>query len=283
MSGETSAPRGPRSRDGTAQGRALEGRAARGADARRGAGDRWVEVSPSRFPGWVTGFGERHRGIAAVAFDGSVDSARPDVLTLRGGDGATAACHPPFPPVTAFPPAREAPADSAAGAEDASDVDALATDAAAVDALAAAVAAHAAVDRSIGVLLVRRGGYAIGLFHGERLTASKVGSRYVQGRSKAGGWSQQRFARRREGQAAQLVGAAADAALRLLVPSAAGLDGVLLGGDTLLLGDLRQDRRLAALWPLVAERQLDVADPRLDVLRECGRRARAVRIRIHEP
>ena len=60
--------------------------------------------------------------------------------------------------------------------------------------------AHALADRRVGVLLVRLGGYAAGVFDGDRLVASKVGSRQVHGRSAAGGRSQQRFARRREGQ-----------------------------------------------------------------------------------
>ena len=47
--------------------------------------------------------------------------------------------------------------------------------------------------------------------------ASKVGSGYVQGRTKAGGWSQQRFARRRANQAHALWNDAADVAARILL------------------------------------------------------------------
>ncbi len=68
----------------------------------------------------------------------------------------------------------------------------------------------------LGIILVRRGGYAVGLAHGDRLTAHKVGTRYVQSRTAAGGWSQQRFARRRANQADGLVGAVAEHAVRLL-------------------------------------------------------------------
>src|SRR5262245_53744623 len=55
--------------------------------------------------------------------------------------------------------------------------------------------------RTVGLLLVRRGGFAVGVAEGARLLASKVGTRYVQGKTKAGGWSQQRYARRRDAQA----------------------------------------------------------------------------------
>ena len=46
-------------------------------------------------------------------------------------------------------------------------------------AAAEALAAHAAADRTVGVLLVRLGGYAVGVFTGSppRLIDSKTGSR----------------------------------------------------------------------------------------------------------
>ena len=80
--------------------------------------------------------------------------------------------------------------------------------------------AHAVAARTIGVLLVRLGGYAVGVFAGSppRLVSSKTGSRPVHGRSAAGGWSQHRFARRRENQAATALRAAADAAAGIFGP-----------------------------------------------------------------
>src|ERR1700728_4037396 len=79
--------------------------------------------------------------------------------------------------------------------------------------VARVIAAHAAAGRTVGVLLVRLGGYAAGVFTGAppRLADSKVGSRLVHGRSAAGGQSQQRFARRREKEGAEALGAAEDA------------------------------------------------------------------------
>src|SRR5437762_13264216 len=55
-----------------------------------------------------------------------------------------------------------------------------------------------AADHVVAALLVRLGGYAVGVFDGERLVASKVGSRFVKGRHKKGGSSANRFRRRRE-------------------------------------------------------------------------------------
>ena len=71
------------------------------------------------------------------------------------------------------------------------------------------LASLASQERRLGIILVRRGGYAVGVVSGGKVSASKSGSRYVQSRSAAGGSSQQRFARRRENQANALTEAVA--------------------------------------------------------------------------
>jgi hypothetical protein len=128
--------------------------------------------------------------------------------------------------------------------------------------------AHVGRERTVGVLLVRLGGHAAGVFQGTRLVDSKVGTRPVHGRNRKGGSSSGRFARRREGQARVALDAAAGVALRVLrAPAESGaLDAVVLGGDRRALRAVLEDPRLAALLPLAAERVLDVPDPRLSVL-----------------
>lgn len=140
--------------------------------------------------------------------------------------------------------------------------------------------AHALVPRRVGVLLVRLGGYAAGVFDGTKLVTSKVGSRQVHGRSAAGGQSQQRFARRREGQVRVALGVAADTAVNILLPAVSTLDAVVLGGDRRAADEVLEDHRLARLRPLVVEARLDVPDPRLKVLQSTPDLFRAVRIRI---
>ena len=142
--------------------------------------------------------------------------------------------------------------------------------------------AAARADRPLGLLLVRRGGYAVGTAVGGVLQQSKVDSRYVQSRTAAGGWSQQRFARRRDNQARALAGDAAEVAVRLLLPVRDRLAALVTGGDRRLVDDVLADQRLAALRPLRADRFLDVADPRLAVLQAAVRAARAVRIRLSD-
>ena len=88
-----------------------------------------------------------------------------------------------------------------------------------------------AEDHVVAALLVRLGGYAVGVFEGERLVASKVGSRFVKGRHKKGGSSANRFRRRREEQERELIDAAAATAERVLEPYRQRIEHVALGGD----------------------------------------------------
>ncbi|HZP53613.1 acVLRF1 family peptidyl-tRNA hydrolase [Actinocrinis sp.] len=216
----------------------------------------WVEVGPDRLVRWCDGFAQRHGGALAepprvVAAD---DACSGQAVELTAVDGSRATCCVPFPPLDA--------AESVGLIDD--------------------LAAHALAPRTVGVLLVRRGGYAVGLFEGTRLTDSKVGARHVQGRTKAGGWSQQRFARRREGQAREAYTAAADTAARILLPHTARLDALIVGGDTGALGALRSDARLKPLWEKELAPQLYVGDPKMADLQKAPDHFRAIRIRIVE-
>ena len=116
------------------------------------------------------------------------------------------------------------------------------------------------------MLLVRRGGYGVGIFSGRKLSASKVGSGYVQGRTKAGGWSQQRFARRRANQAREAYREAADVAARILLPRIGTMEALATGGDKAGIAEVLADPRLEPLRSLVTTRVLSVPDPRLAVL-----------------
>jgi Actinobacteria/chloroflexi VLRF1 release factor len=124
-----------------------------------------------------------------------------------------------------------------------------------------------AADHVVAALLVRLGGYAVGVFEGERLVASKVGSRFVKGRHKKGGSSSGRFRRRREEQSRALIEEAAEVAAGVLEPWRDRVEFAALGGDRAAV-----DRVLAASPELgwVAERALprffSVPDPRQAVL-----------------
>jgi Actinobacteria/chloroflexi VLRF1 release factor len=230
-------------------------------------GGRWVDVPPERLVSWIVTFAQRHGGAAP---DQPVMPGRDGaIIRFTAVDGAVAECHPPFPPVPSGGPEAGTVAAEAA-----------------VRAAAEALAAHAAADRTVGVLLVRLGGYAVGVFTGSpsRLIDSKTGSRPVHGRSAAGGWSQHRFARRRENQAAVALRAAADAAAEVFGRYGPDqLDSVVLGGDKRSAAGLRGDARLEKYLAKATGRFLTVPDPRLAVLRGIPRAFLAIRIRLTEP
>ena len=136
--------------------------------------------------------------------------------------------------------------------------------------------------RRIGLVLVRLGGHSIGVAFGGKVEVSTTDRKQVHGRIRAGGWSQQRFARRREGQARVALQAAADDVVRVLVPRLAELDSVVLGGDWQALDVLRVDRRLRDVFAKAEERVLDVPEPRRAILDEAAERARCVEIVIQD-
>lgn len=206
-------------------------------------GGRWVEVDPGRVARWVEGFADRH-GPPSTTVEGYG-------LLLTAPDGATAELHtPPGAPATADVPGFMA----AAGAR-----------------------------RRVGLLLARKGAVAVGVADGPDLVVSKVDTRYVQGRTAAGGWSQQRFARRRDNQAKAALGDAVELAVRLLLPEAARLAALVGGGDRRAVDTVLADRRLATLAALRAERLLDVPEPRHAVLVGAVAAARAVWILVRDP
>jgi len=207
---------------------------------------RRIEVPAERLAGWYDRFAD-HNGELAW-------EARPDSVTVRAANGATAVCTVPFAPLMGDPAAPYA-----------------------------GLVEHALLDRRVGVLLVRKGGYAAGVFVGPDLVASKVGSRLVQGRAAAGGSSQQRFARRRENQARQAYAAAADCAARVLLPEVATLDAVVLGGDRRAVDLTLADPRLEQLRSLVVDQLLPVPDPRQRVLLAAPAQFRAVHIELTDP
>lgn len=251
-------------------------------------GGRWVEVDPARLAKWIDGFARRH---------GPPRSSMPIEYAVRltAPDGTTADLHSPpgvpappakaaapGPPAThGVPAAAMAPA-MAVGAPAGGDAASVAFDVEG-DADLAAFLAALVTPRRIGLLLARAGAVAVGVADGDRLVASKVETRYVQGRTAAGGWSQQRFARRRANQAKASANEAADLAARVLLPTASSLAALVCGGDRRTIDTILADPRLAPLAPLRADRHLAVPEPRHAVLVDAVAQARAVHILLRDP
>ena len=122
-------------------------------------------------------------------------------------------------------------------------------------------------DVTVGVALVRLGRFSVAVFRGGELAASKTDSRYVKGKHHAGGTSQLRYTRVREGQIKRLYDKVCEAAQAQLLPPAARLDYLLLGGERFTLnGLLKQCPALAALQPITLGRRLNIRDPKRDTL-----------------
>jgi hypothetical protein len=196
-----------------------------------------VRVPTARFVRWVQNFGERHDGSSLGVAQGA----------LRGvaGDGSTFEARLPFDA------SYDGPAE------------------------VGAFLAQAVPPQDWGVLLVRKGGFAVARLRGSTMADHKIGQRHVQGRTKAGGQSQQRFARRRDNQARQAYEAAADHAARILGP---GRLTLVTGGDHAAVEEVLTDprlRRITVVGPWLA-----VPDPRRAVLDAAVAEAGAVGITV---
>jgi hypothetical protein len=137
--------------------------------------------------------------------------------------------------------------------------------------------------RRLGLLLARKGAVAVGVADGDELVVSKVDTHYVQGRTAAGGWSQQRFARRRDNQAKAAAADGAAIVVRLLLPEVRALHALVCGGDRAAVDAILAAPVLAPVAALRADRFLDVPEPRHAVLVAAVTQARAIRILLHDP
>ena len=138
--------------------------------------------------------------------------------------------------------------------------------------------------RRLGLLLVRRERHALGIWD-QGLVCSRTGRHHVQGRTKAGGWSQQRYARRREQQARQAFADAATDAAVILEPEVTGLEAVLLAGDSAGLDAVLADRRCTALADLVRSRataRLEIREPNRDALVDLVTRYNAALVELNQ-
>src|SRR4051812_13809677 len=113
--------------------------------AGRDGGSRRVEVAADRVAGWLDRVAAPPRAVTT--------EAGPEEVVVTAADGAVATLQVPFPPLPVDPAAPDG-----------------------------GLAAHALRSRRVGVLMVRLGGHAVGIFDGEQLVGSKVGSRQVHGR-----------------------------------------------------------------------------------------------------
>ena len=194
-----------------------------------------VAVPVERVERWVENFGSRHGEVSLAVAGGC--------LTGAAADGSTFRARLPF-------------SGTYEGVADPS-----------------AFAAACVPPEQWALLLVRKGGFGVARMRGPAIEEHKIGQRHVQGRTKAGGQSQQRFARRRDNQARAAYAAAAEHAARLLRPGP-----VVVGGDRVAVAEVLEDRRLHGLQ--VVGEWIDGPDPRRRVLDEAVVQACAARVEV---
>lgn len=201
---------------------------------------RVVTVPWRRIPGWIERYEARHPA--------TTWTVSPSVVTAQSADGSTASFGVPVAPL--------------------------------VEPTLPRLLEHLARKWQIGIVLVRRGGFAVARLVGDDIVESKVGQRHVQGRTKAGGWSQQRFARRRDNQARVAFAAAASYVQALLLPAAGSLDLLAAGGDRSAAEAVFEAPELAPLRVVPQLWLAGLGDPRRSVLDRAVGMVRSVDVEI---
>ncbi|BCW06633.1 acVLRF1 family peptidyl-tRNA hydrolase [Arthrobacter sp. NtRootA1] len=210
------------------------------------ASSRTALVPASRLSGWVGRFAKSHGPLTEEPDGGGI--------LLRAADGASALLKAPWP------------VDGRPG-RGATDIERL--------------AALAGQERGLGILLVRRGGFAVAVASGSKVLESKSGNRYVQSRTAAGGQSQQRYARRRSNQADALVDSAAEHAARIFASHR--VEYIVPGGDRALVDLVLAQPSMRAVASRSQLPFLDVQEPKTAVLAKAASDACSIRILVTDP
>lgn len=190
------------------------------APQRRG-GSRTALVPGERLQGWVARFASSHGPVEEDLDDGG--------LLLRAADGGEALLRPPWP------------ADGRPG-RGATELDRLAS-------LATQV-------RGLGLLLVRRGGYALAAASGSTILASKSGSRFIDAKTTA------------------------EHAARIF--SGHRIEYIVPGGDRTLVDQVLAHASLKAVAARTRLAFLDVQEPKSAVLPKAAADACSVRITVSD-
>ena len=227
------------------------------------SGSRFLEVAGDRLPGWVLRYvAARHGSVRAVVTATGLD--------LVGDDGSIAS-------LALLEPGGWAVDGSAPDTAVGAGADAVRT-AVSTEDLSTLLAAEAQSSRTLLICLVRRGGWSVGVVRDGGVLTGKTGRRYVQGTTAAGGWSQQRFARRRSGQTDKLADDASTALVRMM-EQAPGATGVVVGGDRRLAESVLAGTPAQTL-PLLGP--IEVGEPRRVDLDTAASRVLAIRVTVHD-
>lgn len=208
---------------------------------------RFTHVPASRLEGWLERFARAHGAVEAKVLT-------DDGVSLAMRDGAVALLTPPWP-------------DDGRPGKGKTEEERLLQ--------------LASQERGLGIVLLRRAGYAVGTASAGILTSHKCGSKYVQSKTAAGGQSQHRFARRRDNQADALVLKAAQEAARLFESNS--FEYLATGGDKSLIEAVLAQPVMRPFAGRPRLSPLPVNDPNLAVLAQSAKDFASVHIKITDP
>jgi hypothetical protein len=127
---------------------------------------------------------------------------------------------------------------------------------------------HIHRSRKLLVVLIRHGGFSIGIFQNMNLLISKTSSPFVKARHRKGGSSSGRFARKREEQTQILLNKACEALTNQFKAHGEDLDHLILGGDKQTLIALEKKcTTIQKLKSTQINRIINVREPRFTVLK----------------
>ena len=125
---------------------------------------------------------------------------------------------------------------------------------------------------TLGVVLLRLGRSSVAVYRGEKLISSKTDARYVKGKHHAGGTSQLRFQRIREGQIKLMYEKTCEAVRNQFAAYAGDIDYMFLGGERFTLsGFLKICTYMERFRSITLGRRLNIRDPKRDTLDQVGR------------
>lgn len=111
----------------------------------------------------------------------------------------------------------------------------------------------------LGIILLRLGEYAVGIFEGNKLISSKCGKKLVRAKHRKGGYSQARFQRIREVQADRFFDEVYNSLKNKFEPYLSKLDYVLYGGTKITIKNfLKRNHLLKKISEKTLDRTLDV-------------------------
>jgi len=134
------------------------------------------------------------------------------------------------------------------------------------------------------VILLRLGRYAVGMLRGDRLIASKTGTRYVKSKHRAGGSSQRRFERSRERLVREFFDKTCEVAHSVFSPYQAEIDYVLTGGERHTLGRfVKRCQYFSDLNTRTLKRVLPIHQPDMKALKNVAYETWKSRVMAFEP